>query len=199
MTIANAGKAMWSLRRQLILCAIFCALAVIVILVFHRKPYVPALLHGLPLIDQGVLGIAAGGLYWLATSLGARFVARGKASQHIAESYSRLDLSGWNPLWMAIAAGVGEELLFRGALQPLLGIWVTSILFVLAHVRAYRFDTLNKRALLQAISVFVISVALGYIAIYAGLVTAMIIHAAMDIVGLYTVRRMTSTPTLTTP
>ncbi len=195
MTILQAENAKWSLRRQLAICAVFCALAIVVILLFHRRPYGSVLFQGLPLVVQAALGVAAGGLYWLVTLLGSRLVAHGKASQNIAESYSRLDLSGWNPLWMAIAAGLGEELLFRGALQPLLGVWVTSILFVLAHVRAYRFDALNKRVLLQSISIFAISVALGYIAIHAGLVTAMIVHAAMDIVGLYAVRRITSTAT----
>ena len=197
MTSVKAGNPKWSLRRQFVTGAALSALAAIVILLFHRKPYISTLLHGLPLIDQAVIGLAAGGLYWVATLIGARFVAYGKASQHVAESYSRLDLRGWNPLWMAIVAGVGEELLFRGALQPLLGIWVTSVLFVLAHTRAYRFDALNKRVLLQSISIFAVSAALGTIAIYAGLVTAMIVHAAMDIVGLYAVRRMTSTLTTT--
>ena len=192
MTSVKAGDAKWSLRRQLVICAIFCALAVIVILLFHPKPYVSALLHGLPLFEQAALGVAAGVVYWLVILFGSRFASQGKTSQHIAESFSRLDLRGWNPLWMAIAAGVGEELLFRGALQPLLGIWIASILFVLAHTRAYRFDALNKRVLLQASSIFVVSVALGSIAIYAGLVTAMIVHAAMDVVGLYALRRMTS-------
>ena len=190
----KATIAKWSLRRQLVICAIFCALAAIVILLFQRKPTVSTLFQGLPLLDQFAVGVAAGALYWLATALGPRFASRGKASQHMAESFSGLDLRGWNPLWIAIAAGVGEELLFRGALQPLLGIWIASILFVLAHMRSYRFDALNKRVLLQSISLFAVSIALGYIAIHAGLLTAMIIHAAIDIVGLFAVRRMTSTP-----
>ncbi|MEO7051522.1 MAG: CPBP family intramembrane glutamic endopeptidase [Rhodanobacter sp.] len=192
----KATIAKWSLRRQLAICAIFCALAAIVILLFQRKPTVSTLFQGLPLLDQFAVGVAAAALYWLATALGSRFASRGKAAQHMAESFSRLDLRGWNPLWIAVAAGVGEELLFRGALQPLLGIWITSILFVLAHIRAYRFDALNKRVLLQSISLFAVSVALGYSALYAGLLTAMIIHVAMDIVGLFAVRRMTCTPPL---
>lgn len=34
---------------------------------------------------------------------------------------------------VALLAGLGEELLFRGALQPLLGLPVASLLFALAH------------------------------------------------------------------
>jgi len=36
---------------------------------------------------------------------------------------------------MAVATGIGEELLYRGALQPVLGIWLTSLIFALGHVQ----------------------------------------------------------------
>jgi hypothetical protein len=39
------------------------------------------------------------------------------------------------PLWLCliVAAGVGEELLYRGALQPIFGIFATAIFFMLMH------------------------------------------------------------------
>ena len=190
----KSEAAMVPLRQQLTVCAVFCAFAGVVILLFHRKPYGSALILGLPFGYQILLGIAFGAIYWGASLLGSRFIAKRKTAQHIAESYSRLDLSGWNPLWIALAAGFGEELFFRGALQPLLGIWFTSVLFVLAHSRVYRFNKLNKRVLLQSLSMFAISVVFGYVAIYAGLITAMIVHAAMDVVALCVIRRMAHAP-----
>ena len=186
-----------SLRQQLVTCAVLCALAGVIILLFHRQPHVSAFAAGLPLLFQLVFGIAFAAVYWMASMLGARFIASRRSTQQIAENYQRLDLNGWNPLWMALAAGVGEELLFRGALQPLLGIWITSVAFVLAHIRAYRLDALNRRVLLQSLSIFVISVALGYIAIYAGLLSAIMMHAGMDAVGLFVIRRMARTPATT--
>lgn len=36
--------------------------------------------------------------------------------------------------WLALLSSIGEELLFRGALQPFLGVWFTSILFGLLHL-----------------------------------------------------------------
>jgi len=45
------------------------------------------------------------------------------------------DFGFWHWLALAIGAGVGEEILFRGALQPVLGIWFTSILFAVVHVQ----------------------------------------------------------------
>ena len=178
------------LEKQLITCAIMCGLAVAVILVFYPKPYFPSLLAGLLVSYQILLGIGIGGLYWFASQIGYKLAANRQSTQSIVENYSRLDLSGWNPLWIASAAGFSEELLFRGALQPLLGIWVTSAIFVLAHIRAYRLNTFNKRVLVQALALFAISVVFGYVARYVGLVTAILVHTSMDVAGLYTVRRI---------
>jgi membrane protease YdiL (CAAX protease family) len=36
---------------------------------------------------------------------------------------------------IAFSAGIGEEILFRGAIQPRLGIWVTAFLFAIAHTQ----------------------------------------------------------------
>jgi membrane protease YdiL (CAAX protease family) len=41
----------------------------------------------------------------------------------------------WEWVALAVGAGVGEEILFRGALQPVLGIWFTSFFFALIHVQ----------------------------------------------------------------
>lgn len=43
-------------------------------------------------------------------------------------------LSTKDALWLAVFSGVAEELLFRGALWPHLGIWGTTFLFGLVHV-----------------------------------------------------------------
>ena len=45
------------------------------------------------------------------------------------------DFGFWHWLALAVGAGVGEEILFRGALQPVLGIGFTSILFAIVHVQ----------------------------------------------------------------
>ncbi len=179
-----------SLRGQLLTCALLCAIAVVVILLFHSQPYVAPLFAGLPILYQALFGVVIGGVSWAASAFGYKYTAKHQATRSAVDSFSRLDLRGWNPLWIALAAGFGEELLFRGALQPLLGIWVTSVLFVLVHTRAYRFNKLSKRVLVQALGIFAGSVVFGFLARYAGLVTAMIVHAAIDVVGLYTVRRV---------
>ena len=39
----------------------------------------------------------------------------------------------WRAFYLSVCAGVGEEIFFRGAVQPLLGIWVTAVFFVAIH------------------------------------------------------------------
>ena len=36
-------------------------------------------------------------------------------------------------LAVAVLAGTGEEILFRGAMQPVFGLYFTSLLFILTH------------------------------------------------------------------
>jgi membrane protease YdiL (CAAX protease family) len=91
-------------------------------------------------------------------------------------------------VWISLAAAFGEELLFRAALQPLLGIWTASLLFLLAHAPAYRLRSLGRAELIQAAGVFAVSVFLGLIFEYSGLLAAMLVHAALDIAGLYAIR-----------
>lgn len=43
-------------------------------------------------------------------------------------------LSGREILVLALASSIGEELLFRGALQPWIGIWPQAAIFALLHV-----------------------------------------------------------------
>ncbi|WP_332854382.1 CPBP family intramembrane glutamic endopeptidase [Duganella sp. S19_KUP01_CR8] len=176
------------LRRQLATCALLSGVAALIIFCFHQPPYTASLLAGLPLHIQVVVGLGIGCAYWASTQIGYRFAAKSNTTKSTVESYSRLDLSGRNPIWISLAAGFGEELLFRGALQPLTGIWLTSAIFVIAHTRAYRFNGFNKRVLMQACAVFGASMAFGLIAMYVGLVAAMITHAALDIVGLYVIK-----------
>jgi membrane protease YdiL (CAAX protease family) len=44
------------------------------------------------------------------------------------------DLPGREILLLAIASAIGEELLFRGALQPWLGLGIASLIFALLHI-----------------------------------------------------------------
>jgi membrane protease YdiL (CAAX protease family) len=84
---------------------------------------------------------------------------------------------------IGIAAGVGEEWFFRGALQPMLGLGVTSVAFGLAHVG-------GRHMLSFGIWATVMGVALGSLAwATGGLLAPIVAHALYDILALEFIRR----------
>lgn len=88
---------------------------------------------------------------------------------------------------VSLAAGWGEELLFRGVIQPWLGVWVTSVLFVALHGK------LRPRSwggVAFMVSIYIGSVGLGYLCDWRGLEAAMSAHATYDFVMLMGLRRI---------
>lgn len=81
----------------------------------------------------------------------------------------------WHWLALALSAGIGEEILFRGALQPVFGIWFTSILFAIVHVQ-YGFLTPATLVL------FVLSFILGRIRQRYSTSAAILVHAGYNFV-----------------
>ncbi len=80
----------------------------------------------------------------------------------------------WHWLSLAIGAGIGEEILFRGALQPVLGIWFTSILFAIVHVQ-YGFLTPATAVLL------LLALILGHIRQRHNTTVAILVHFGYDL------------------
>jgi membrane protease YdiL (CAAX protease family) len=182
-----APRAPIRLSAQLLTCLVLCLLAAVVIWVSGA---VPRALFTRPMepmwqlvIGQGLALVAAAASYAL-----YRLTPESASTAHTIATYARLDLRGLNPLWMALAAAVGEEMLFRAALQPLFGVWITSILFLATHTPVVRFRKIDRATLVQAAGVFGTSVALGFIFQYVGLIAAMMVHLWIDIVGLLVVR-----------
>ena len=75
---------------------------------------------------------------------------------------------------LALAPGVCEEVLFRGALQPRLGIIATALLFASIHAQ--------YGVSLDALSVFVIALGLGLIRKYMNTTASMTCHIAYNLV-----------------
>lgn len=181
------GRPPIRLTAQVLTCVAFSLIAFVIIFVAQSDP-VSVLRGPMPLGSQLLFGLGLSALAAVGSYISFRLTARSEATHNTVTAYGRLDLSGLNPLWMSIAAAVGEELLFRAALQPLLGVWLTSIVFLLTHTPVYQFRKLNRATLVQAAGVFGASVALGFIYQYVGLLAAMMVHTALDVVGLYVVR-----------
>ncbi|KAA3654374.1 MAG: CPBP family intramembrane metalloprotease [Chloroflexi bacterium] len=75
-------------------------------------------------------------------------------------------------LILALAAGIGEELLFRGALQPVFGLPVTAVLFTLGHVQ-YGFTPIT-------LLILFIGIILGIIRNRTNTTTAIIVHTGYN-------------------
>lgn len=75
-------------------------------------------------------------------------------------------------LTIGLAAGIGEEILFRGALQPRLGIILTSLLFMIVHAQ-YGLTP----ALFQ---IFIVSIVLGLVRKHENTTTTILIHALFN-------------------
>lgn len=76
-------------------------------------------------------------------------------------------------LGISLMAGVVEELLFRAAIQPVAGIWITALLFMLAH----GFAPLRFQALLVYLSIlFLAGVWLGIAYEKLGLLCVIALH-----------------------
>ena len=101
-------------------------------------------------------------------------------------SETLFDPEGLNPisavlfaLLIGVGAGLGEETLFRGAVQPVLGIPATSVLFVSMHVQY------GPSMLLGYI--FVLSIGLGFLRRYVNTTASFLAHAGYNTLGILAV------------
>jgi membrane protease YdiL (CAAX protease family) len=83
-----------------------------------------------------------------------------------------------NPLGIATLAflpGICEEILFRGALQPRIGLLATALLFTSIHTQ--------YGVSLDTVSIFVVAVGLGLIRKYANTTTSMLCHVSYNLLA----------------
>ncbi|TVR77297.1 MAG: CPBP family intramembrane metalloprotease [Saprospirales bacterium] len=102
---------------------------------------------------------------------------------------SRLNLKTRDVWFLSLCAGVGEELFFRAGLQPLLGIWITSIIFVAIH--GY-LNPRNWRISLYGLLLCFFIAGLGYMTEEIGIISAITAHMIFDVVLLKRLSNMKS-------
>lgn len=85
---------------------------------------------------------------------------------------------------IAVLSGVGEEAFFRGAMQPTLGIWFTTLVFGLLHIGP------EKAYIPWTISAFAIGGVFGYYFEATGsLVAPVVAHTLINFVNLYFIQK----------
>ncbi len=102
-----------------------------------------------------------------------------KTKVFFAEIIQPLKLNIVEILLVSVCAGVGEELFFRGVVQPLLGIWVTSLLFVLLHGYLNPF---NIPLTFYGIFMVLVIGVMGLFTEHVGILTAIIAHVTIDFI-----------------
>ncbi len=84
-----------------------------------------------------ISSIVAGGVFGISYAIFALFMMKiplyQKIPLKIDELVRSLNLTYADAIFLSLCAGIGEELLFRSGIQDLLGVWVTSLLFVAIH------------------------------------------------------------------
>lgn len=103
-----------------------------------------------------------------------------------ASFFKNLDLHWTDILFYSFCAGVGEEILFRGALQPLLGLWFAAVLFVLLHGYISLQDW--EKSIYGVFLIF-ISASFGYLVVYFDIYSAMAAHFIFDVIMFFKLKR----------
>jgi uncharacterized protein len=98
-------------------------------------------------------------------------------------------LTGAEIVILALASSIGEEILFRGALMPWMGLWLQALVFALLHVGP------GRRFLPWTVSALVLGLAFGWLAMWTENLGAPIAaHFAINFLNLRHIVR-TAVPT----
>jgi membrane protease YdiL (CAAX protease family) len=172
---SNPAPALWGQNLM------FVVLGLVGVGVFARRGLSAALMRlGIvtPTIRQAVVGLVVGlvmvPIVIAAEALASRLGLGASAGvERLTEQLvGPLTQSPAGILTLGLAAALGEETVFRGALQPRFGLVFTSILFALLHSQyGLSFST---------VAVFVVGIILGVIRLRANTTTAMITHAVYN-------------------
>jgi hypothetical protein len=129
------------------------------------------------IVGAGVLGLVlvnAGAEWVQRTWFPALWAADQHVNQVIASGLSRSDA-----LLLGLSAGVGEEIALRGALQPRLGVFMTSAVFAVLHVQYSWFG---------AVIILLLGLVLGTIRQRTSTTAAMLVHALYDLFAVLALR-----------
>jgi len=130
--------------------------------------------------------IGLGLLYGLVTAVIGWFIVSMTFLENTRVFFGKLiqdlNLSITDILFISFCAGAGEEILFRGAIQPYLGVWITAIIFVAIH--GY-LNPKNWRISIYGTYMCLVIAGIGYLCEYFGITTAIAAHFAIDVVLLY--------------
>ena len=135
----------------------------------------PLLAAGAGVIGAGLL--AAVNLRLLDRPSGVWRGVRAAVDEVLVPTFSVL--ASWQIVIVSVAAGVGEELFFRGCLQPVFGVVAASLAFGVAHVA-------GARMLAFGVWAAGMGVVMGGLALVTGgILASMTAHACYDVLAFH--------------
>ena len=154
------------------------SLGILLISYMQKREVQNVLLGGKPYYAQLLTGLFFGSL----SALLAAILIRGKKFKNVRTFFENL-MRDLNPSLLSIifysfCASVGEEVLFRAGIQPVIGIWPASVLFVLLH--GY-INPSNISLSIYGIFLVIICSGFGYLFKYFGLTSSIAAHFVYDV------------------
>ncbi len=150
-----------------------------IVVFFHEQTFLSIFEAKLSVAKQLTYGLA----YGIASALLALLIITRPFFKTDLSFFSEIvkiaGLTWYDILFFSLSAGVGEEILFRAAIQPWLGIWMTAILFVGLH--GY-LNPNNWRMSVYGFFMVIVSAGFGYLFVEVGLLSAMAAHFIIDVV-----------------
>src|SRR5262245_4372978 len=95
----------FSLCTQLTSCLGVALIGLAIIYFVQKMPLSGLFAHGLALELQALAGIAVGAAIGGGSAFWSYRSPNSETVRRTAASYARLDLGGWNPLWISLGAG----------------------------------------------------------------------------------------------
>lgn len=139
-------------------------------------------------LGLGLAGVAFYVLYNATFSTALRATARGKAllgwmARRNSTLFGKLPLSAM--FVMAALAGPFEELIFRGWLQPVVGLWIASALFAVLHFLPNRYKWSHPMTWGMVALYFPVGLVVGWLYLWRGnLLGPIVMHSLSDSLGL---------------
>ena len=188
-TTANTKRRRLGIGAALLQLVGFLAIAFLINALFGPKPLWAVMSDGRSLVWQVSAGIVLAIAFSVPALLAILKIDFFRSFKTLLlDLTQRVDLSGWNPLWFGLCAGIGEELLFRGALQPLLGIWWTGLFFTVARSGTGGFKSMNFMKWGYAAFLFLTSLMLGLVLTQVGLMATIVLHSVADVIIFFVLR-----------
>lgn len=167
---------------------VYILLALLLFYYFHDRMIGAIIFDGLPVLTQ----IGIGMVFGFIAAVGVGFISYRPPVSDILRDFTIIDFISqtrftlFDRIQISLVAGTSEEILFRGAIQPLIGVWWTSLIFVALH-GYFMFKSIAH--IMLGLLMFTLSVGLGFLFEWAGLIAAMTAHAVYDFALLQAVHK----------